>query len=230
MYVLLTYERARFSLNIFTTRRNVKKPCLLHFDRGNGKFVLLQTYGESALKRMFRAVLMLSLLSGALFNNAHAGENLKVGDVAPDFTLPFATKDSISATGFRLSGALGKNNIILAFYPADWSGGCTKEMCTMRDNFASLAGLASTVYGISGDYVYSHREWAKYHNLQFGLLSDHDHEVAKRYSSFKPESGFNLRTVYVIDRHGIIAYIDLAYKAGSPESFEQLRNALKKIK
>jgi peroxiredoxin len=159
-----------------------------------------------------------------------AQEKLKVGDPAPDFTLPSATKDSVNAQGVTLSHVIGKKNIILAFYPADWSGGCTKEMCTMRDNFDALSGLGATVYGISGDYVYSHREWAKYHNLQFALLSDHNHELARKYQSYNDQSGMNFRTVYVIDRAGKIAYIDLAYKAGSPESFELLKSALKNFK
>ncbi len=100
----------------------------------------------------------------------------------------------------------------------------------MRDNFSDLARLGATVYGISGDYVFSHREWAKYHNLQFALLSDHSHEVARAYSSYNPESGMNLRTVYVINRKGDISYIDLAYVAGSPDSFNKLKAALAELK
>jgi len=161
---------------------------------------------------------------------ATAGEKLRVGDAAPDFTLPLATKDTIEMRGIRLSDVLGKANVILAFYPADWSGGCTKEMCTMRDNFSDLSMLGATVYGISGDYVFSHREWAKYHNLQFALLSDHNHAVAREYESYNDDSGFNQRTVYVIDRKGKIAYIDPAYKAGSQESFDNLKAALAKLR
>jgi peroxiredoxin len=160
---------------------------------------------------------------------ARTEEPLKIGDRAPDFTLPLATKDSIFYAGVKLSEVVGTHNIILAFYPADWSGGCTKEMCTMRDNFSGLADLGATVYGISGDNLYSHREWARRHNLPFGLLSDHSYEVAKTYNSFNPRSGFNLRTIYVVDRRGRIAYIDPVYDSGSPESFEKLRSAVQKI-
>lgn len=156
-------------------------------------------------------------------------DQLNVGDKAPDFTLPLATKDTL-VRAFKLSDVVGKDNFILAFYPADWSGGCTTEMCTMRDNFSTLSELGATVYGISGDYVFSHREWAKYHNLQFALLSDHNHEVARMYSSYNPDTGFNLRTIYVIDKKGKIAYIDLAYQAGSVESFDRLKSALAKLK
>jgi len=159
----------------------------------------------------------------------NAADKLNVGDKAPDFSLPCATKDSIT-DALRLSDVIGKNNVILAFYPADWSGGCTVEMCTMRDNFRLLSDLGATVLGISGDYVYSHREWAKHHNLQFGLLADHDHAVAKTYSSYNDESGMNLRTVYVINKKGNIAYVDLAYKAREPASFEKLKAALATLK
>ena len=74
-----------------------------------------------------------------------AEDNLKVGDAAPDFTLPSATKDSVNSSDLKLSQVVGKSNIVLAFYPADWSGGCTKEMCTMRDEFSSLSELGATI-------------------------------------------------------------------------------------
>jgi len=73
-----------------------------------------------------------------------------VGDPAPDFALPYATRDSVASEDLKLSSLFGKRNIILAFYPADWSGGCTKEMCTMRDNFNALAGLNAEILPISG--------------------------------------------------------------------------------
>lgn len=154
---------------------------------------------------------------------------LKVGDPAPDFSLPYATRDSVVREHLTLSGFIGKRNVILAFYPADWSGGCTKEMCTMRDNFSALSELNAEVLGISGDYEYSHHEWAKYHNLPIKLISDHKHSVAKIYSSYNDEWGYNKRTVYVIDKSGKIAYIDLEYKARDMNSFDKLKEALKKL-
>jgi peroxiredoxin len=155
---------------------------------------------------------------------------LAAGDPAPDFALPYATKDSVAADELKLTSLLGKRNIILAFYPADWSGGCTKEMCTMRDNFNALAGLNAEILPISGDYEYSHHEWAKAYHLPFRLLSDHPHRVARMYSSYNAEHGFNYRTVYVIDKEGKIAYIDLAYSARETNSFEKLKAALKQLK
>jgi peroxiredoxin Q/BCP len=171
-------------------------------------------------------VLFLSLL----FFGGLSAQTLKVGDKAPDFKLPYATKDTIVFEGVRLSDLIGKRNIILAFYPADWSGGCTTQMCTFRDNFADLSKLDAEVLGISGDYVFSHREWAKHLNLPFKLLSDHKHEVAKLYNSYDENSGFNKRTVFVIDKTGKIAYINWKYNVRDQSHFEELKKVLSELR
>jgi len=160
---------------------------------------------------------------------AAPSDSLKVGDPAPDFTLISATADSINWTPLSLSSLEGKRNIVLAFYPADWSGGCTKEVCSLRDNFTALSSMNADVLGISGDYPFSHYEWAKFHKLPFRLLSDHKHEVARKYASFDDESGFNKRTVYAIDKSGKIAYIDLHYSPRDEASLNKLRDALSKM-
>ncbi len=153
----------------------------------------------------------------------------KVGDDFVEFALPYATKDSMGMEELRLSNLIGKKNIILAFYPADWSGGCTKEVCTLRDNFTDLAKLNAEVIGISGDYVYTHFEWAKHHQLPFLLASDHLHAVASRYGSYNETTGYNKRSVYVIDMQGKIAYVDLAYSTKDLTSFTKLQDALSKL-
>lgn len=187
-------------------------------------FVILGWFFHSLRTLMKSVLLCAGLLAAVTITTGQ--ERLRVGDPAPMFTLPYATKDSIHRGGLRLEDIIGSQNIILAFYPANWSGGCTREMCMMRDNFASLSELNATVFGISGDYVYAHHEWAKHLELPFGLLSDHDHSVARLYESYNPETGFNRRTVYVINRSGKISYIDPAYDTRSPDSFERLRSAL----
>jgi peroxiredoxin len=172
---------------------------------------------------------LLALMTGAL-GASPAGATPQVGDRAPDFALPYATRDSVSGDSLVLSSLIGKRNLVLAFYPADWSGGCTKEVCTLRDNFSALGELNADVIGISGDYVFSHYEWAKHHNLPFRLASDHMHDVAKRYGSFNEAAGYNRRTVFVVDRSGKIAYADLAYSTRDATSFEKLQAALKGLK
>jgi peroxiredoxin Q/BCP len=118
----------------------------------------------------------------------------------------------------------------LAFYPADWSTGCTKEVCAMRDNFAALQALDAEVLAISGDYVWSHHEWAKALNLPFKLLSDHAHIVAKLYQSFNEKSLYNRRTVVVVDKQGKIAYANMEYSVGDLKDFDKLKTALATVR
>ena len=156
----------------------------------------------------------------------------KVGEAAPDFKLPYATQEKLfmkPEEQMSLSGLRGKN-VILAFYPADWSGGCTTEVCTFRDTFMEFGKFNAVVLGISGDYVFSHQEWAKHHKLPFPLLSDHDHRVAKAYDSYMEQYGFNKRTVYLIDKEGVVRYVNLAFKAGDKKDYDALRAELEKLK
>ena len=156
----------------------------------------------------------------------------KVGEAAPDFKLPYATQEKLfmkPEEQMSLSSLRGKN-VILAFYPADWSGGCTAEVCTFRDTFADLGKLNAVVLGISGDYVFSHHEWAKHHKLQFPLLSDHDHKVARAYDSYMEDYGFNKRTIFLIDKEGIVRYVNLALKANEKKDYDALRAELEKLK
>ena len=156
----------------------------------------------------------------------------KVGEAAPDFKLPYATQEKIfmkPEEQMSLSGLRGKN-VILAFYPADWSGGCTAEVCTFRDTFMEFGKLNATVLGISGDYVFSHHEWAKHHKLPFPLLSDHDHRVARAYDSYMEQYGMNKRTIYLIDKDGVVRYVNPAFKAGDKKDYDTLRAELEKLK
>jgi peroxiredoxin len=152
------------------------------------------------------------------------------GSRAPDFSLPYATRDSLAFEELSLSSFAGVRNVILAFYPADWSGGCTREVCAFRDNFDTLQSLDAEILAISGDYPYSHHEWAKHHNLPFKLLSDHMHTVAASYHSYNRSTGYNKRTVYLVDMEGNIAYRDLEYSTKDLTSFEKLRDALNDLK
>jgi len=163
------------------------------------------------------------------FTQDTTSKQLSVGDAAADFTLPYATKDSVSPDNLTLSSLFGKRAIVLAFYPADWSGGCTKEMCTMRDNFSALSELNAEILGISGDYEYSHHEWAKHLELPIKLVADHTHAVAKNYNSYNDAAGYNKRTIYVIDKQGKIAYIDPKYSVRDMDSFNKLKAALKNL-
>jgi peroxiredoxin Q/BCP len=159
---------------------------------------------------------------GVALGQSHA-RGPSVGSQAPDFTLPYATADTIVFEGEPLREAVRRGPVVLFFYPADWSPGCTREVCTLRDAFGDLARLGTQVWGISGDYVFSHRTWAEHHQLPFRLLSDHRHEVALAYGSYDSERGFNRRTVFVVGRDGRIAYADDNYSVADEADFAALR-------
>jgi len=162
---------------------------------------------------------------GVALGQSHA-RGPSVGSQAPDFTLPYATADTIVFEGEPLREAVRRGPVVLFFYPADWSPGCTREVCTLRDAFAELASLDATVWGISGDTVFSHRAWAEHHGLPFPLLSDLKHEAALLYDSFNAESGLTRRTVYVVGKDMRVLYADADYSVKDDADFNALKSAL----
>ena len=103
-------------------------------------------------------------------------------------------------------------------------------MCSFRDEWSDLAKLNAKLFGISGDYVFTHHEWAKAHHLTNPLLQDHDHAVAKAYASFSPQlGGIDKRTIYLIDKNGIVRYRNLKFRATSKEDYGALRAELMKL-
>eukprot|EP01107_Rhizomastix_libera_P005580 TRINITY_DN1913_c0_g1_i1.p1 TRINITY_DN1913_c0_g1~~TRINITY_DN1913_c0_g1_i1.p1 ORF type:complete len:133 (-),score=23.68 TRINITY_DN1913_c0_g1_i1:166-564(-) len=100
----------------------------------------------------------------------------KVGDVAPDFTLPSANGD------VNLYKLLEANKaVVLFFYPKDETPGCTKEACAFRDAYQQFKGDGVEVVGISSDSVESHGKFAEHHKLPFVILSDAKGEIRKLY-------------------------------------------------
>lgn len=102
-------------------------------------------------------------------------KKLEIKDVAPDFEL--ADQNNVM---HKLSDYKG-NWVLLYFYPKDNTPGCTKEACSMRDNFPSFGKLNAKVFGISADSTKSHKKFADKYNLNFTLLSDESHKLLKKY-------------------------------------------------
>lgn len=100
---------------------------------------------------------------------------LKVGDNAPNFTLKDQDDKSHSLKDYN-----GKW-VLLYFYPRDNTPGCTKEACTLRDNFPSFKKIDAKIFGISTDSVASHKKFAEKHELPFTLLADEEKKVVELY-------------------------------------------------
>ncbi len=151
-----------------------------------------------------------------------AADQFRVGDLVPNFDLPYATKDTIVFSGIKNEDLMGKR-YVLAFYPADWSPGCTHEMCTFRDEFADFRDLNVEILPISGDYVFSHHEWAKHHNLNFRLLADHTRSFGNKMGVYIDDYGMFKRSVFVVGPDGRFEYIDYEYSLENDQDFRALR-------
>ena len=126
----------------------------------------------------------------------------QVGDQAPDFTLPTATGEMISLSGFR-----GRADVVLFFYPKDNSPVCTSEACSFRDSHKAFGDAGAEVIGISSDSPESHRRFADRLRLPFLLLSDGDGSVRERYGVPRTLGVLPGRVTYLIDREGVIRHI-----------------------
>lgn len=151
--------------------------------------------------------------------------SVKVGDKLPDFHLPYATKDSVASEKLDSKELLGKR-YLLAFYPADWSGGCTKEMCTFRDEIKELEGLDVEVLPVSADLVYSHHEWAKALNLPFKLLADQTREFGTAMGVYMADRGMMKRSVFVVGPDGKIQYSNDNYSVKDDTDLKALKQFL----
>jgi thioredoxin-dependent peroxiredoxin len=129
---------------------------------------------------------------------------VQVGDTAPEFTLPSHDGSHLSLGDFR-----GKK-VVLYFYPKNDTPGCTTQACDLRDNLSSIQAADAVVLGVSPDPVESHVKFREKFNLNFPLLSDHDHKAAEAYGVWKEKSMYGRkfwgieRSTFLIDENGVV--------------------------
>jgi len=127
---------------------------------------------------------------------------LRIGDFAPDFTLP-----DQGGRPVRLSEVLGQRTVVLYFYPKDETPGCTIEARAFRDSYDLFSNAGAEVIGISGDSVRAHHRFATRNALPFLLLSDRDGAVRERYGVEKTLGLLPGRVTFVIDTAGVVRHI-----------------------
>ncbi len=121
-----------------------------------------------------------------------------VGDLAPDFALPDENGQRHKLSDFR------GRRVVLYFYPADDTAGCTKQACGFRDVYADIEEKNGLVIGISPDGAESHRKFKTKYNLPFVLLSDVDHKVMDRYGVWGEKTNYGVKSVGVIRSHFVL--------------------------
>jgi peroxiredoxin Q/BCP len=165
---------------------------------------------------------------------------LKVGDAAPTF-------ESMDEQGntWKSTDHVGKKVLVLYFYPADFTGGCTKQACGFRDDMSKITDKGVEVVGISGDSVKNHEMFKKEHKLNFTLLADEAGSVAKKYGVPVKAGGVAKATIdgkevplkrgvtimrwtFVVGKDGKIAYMD--DKVNPAEDSKKILDSVEKLK
>ena len=147
------------------------------------------------------------------------------GDAAPDFDAPLAGGTAYNdVEPFTLSAAIGNGPIVLAFFPAAFTSGCTTEMCTFSEALPQFADLNAQVYGISVDLPFAQNVWMAQEDIGVPMLSDWNHDIIHAYDVVLPAM-YDLveaaqRAVFVIDDDGIVTYAWV--RDGANPDFDEL--------
>jgi peroxiredoxin len=154
---------------------------------------------------------------------------IKVGDKAPDFTLPDTDLKQRSLREF-----LGKK-IVLAFFVGAFTSVCTKEMCAFRDSMARLIDLKAQVIGISVNDPFSNKEFAEKNRLTLPILSDYNREVIRTYGiemhNFAGLDGYTVaeRSIFIVDKNGTVRYVWMSEDPTVEPDYAEIEKALEQI-
>ncbi len=149
---------------------------------------------------------------------------ITVGTNAPDFTLK--TQDDKE---WKLSAHKGKN-VVLLWYPLDWSPTCEKENCKISAQ-PVLEGADTVVVGLSRDSIWSHKAWKKAFNIKHDLLADPTLDVSKSYGMQHPKVPFiSQRATVIVDKQGKVAFVGVQEKTGEERDWTPIQAALKQLK
>ena len=149
-----------------------------------------------------------------------------IGKSAPDFTLPNTSRDAVNLSALR-----GKK-VVLAFFPAAFTGVCTKEMCTFQESLGELNDANATVLGISVDAPFSNGAFASANGVTFDILSDYKREVVEAYGvalhDFAGMAGYTAsqRAVFVVNEEGAVTYEWVGPNPGVEPDYAAVKAAL----
>ena len=153
----------------------------------------------------------------------------EVGQAAPNFTLFDTDRKPRELSEFK-----GKN-VVLAFFPGAFTGVCTKEMCTLRDQLDQYNTMNAQVIGITVDPPFSQKAWMDQNNVTFPFLSDYNREVVNQYGVTLPGlaglEGYVAaqRSVFVLDKDGIIRYKWVADTPANEPDYDEVRQAVAQL-
>jgi len=152
--------------------------------------------------------------------------SLTVGQPAPQFTLISSDLKETSLSDFK------GRKVVMHFFPMAFTGTCTTQLCTLRDNFGFYEGMNAEVLGISVDSPFTLAKFKEENHYQFPLLSDFNKTVSESYGALYDEFVFGLkgvakRAAFVIDENQNIIYAEVLESAGDLPNFEAVEEKLK---
>ena len=142
---------------------------------------------------------------------------LKVGDPAPEWTMMGTDNQEVALASFK-----GAKNVVLLFYPMDFSPVCSLQLPGYQARKSEFDQRSATIFGISTDSKWSHKAFADQLGLEFPLLSDYNRKASEAYGVLRAE-GYTNRAVFVIDKEGIIRYIDVTEPSEQPDQNEVIK-------
>jgi peroxiredoxin len=154
--------------------------------------------------------------------------SVQVGQDAPDFTLKNTDMQDVTLSALR-----GQKNVVLLFVPLAFTGVCTTELCSVRDNLNAYAQLNAEVFGVSVDSPFAQKAWKEKEKLNFTLLSDFNRQAVKaygaQYESLIGLQGVAKRAAFVIDKQGKVRYAEVLEDARNLPNFDQIKATLKSL-
>ncbi|HEY4682262.1 MAG TPA: peroxiredoxin [Candidatus Acidoferrales bacterium] len=149
-----------------------------------------------------------------------------VGQPAPDFTLKDQNQQDVTLSSFR-----GKRNVVLAFYPLDFSPVCSKEHACFTSDLKDFDGLDAQVLGISVDSVWAHKAFAEHLKINYPLLADFHPKgaAAEKFGLYLADKGITNRATVIIDKQGVVRYVKL-YDIPQQRANAELTAELAKLK
>ena len=151
---------------------------------------------------------------------------INVGQPAPDFVLKDQNQKEV-----KLSDYLGKKNVVIVFYPLDWSPTCTKEHSCFVNDMKDFETLDAEVLGVSVDSAWSHKAYAEKMGIRYPLLADFQPrgEMAEKYGVFLPERGISGRSIFIVNKAGKIAWLK-HYDIPLVPDIKEVAGALSQVK
>jgi len=154
--------------------------------------------------------------------------SIQVGQQAPEFSLYNTEKNKVS-----LSDLKGKN-VLLLFFPQSFTGVCTKELCSVRDDINRYNQANAVVLGISVDSIFTQIRFREDQNLNFQLLSDFNKEASAAYGALYDSwifdmKGVSKRSAFIIDKEGKIAYAEVLENPGDLPNFDAINQTLSEL-